>query len=274
MAQPTLHSVRNPIPAAVAFSGSGFLAPAHAGAAAALIDHGYQFADLAGTSGGSIIAALLAIGKTMADLRSIALTTDFKPLFRPSMGSILTLSAYCNGNALLDWLEAELGETTFLSADLPVTIVATDLRTQGPFIFSPQTTPDVRLSFACRCSASVPFGYLPVTYEGALLVDGGVANNIPVDKLVGPTKIGIDIVDTQSQDLDTPLDIAGALISTMLTTNESARIALGEVTGATIVKVPALGYGFMNTALTAAQKLALFRSGYDATNAYLLHQAP
>jgi NTE family protein len=247
-----------------AFSGAGFLAPAHGGAYCALAELGYAPKDLAGTSAGSIIAALIASGHTPAQIKQIALGTDFRPLFRLSWGALLSLSGYCNGNALLRWLESQLGDMTFATATLPVTIVATDLRTQRPLIFSRDTTPDVRLSFACRCSASVPLGYLPVRYGNALLVDGGVSNNIPVDKLRGPVKIGIDIVDTQSDDLSTPLDRLGAVVSTMLATNENARIALGVATGAKIVRVPALGYGFMNTRLTGAQKTALFESGHNA----------
>lgn len=247
-----------------AFSGAGFLASAHAGAACALSERGFVFSDLAGTSAGSIAAALLASGVTPDGLKTIALHTDFRPLFTLSLGALVTLSAYCNGNALLKWLERQLGDKTFATATIPVTIVATDLRTQRPFIFSRERTPDVRLSFACRCSASVPLGYLPVRYGNALLVDGGVSNNIPVDKLRGPVKIGIDIVDTQSDDLSTPIDRLGAVISTMLTTNEDARIALGVATGAKIVRVPALGYGFMNTRLTTMQKMTLFESGYHS----------
>ena len=44
----------------LAFSGSGFLAPIHAGAACAFLDAGVQIVEVAGTSGGSIAAALIA----------------------------------------------------------------------------------------------------------------------------------------------------------------------------------------------------------------------
>ena len=64
-------------PIRLAFSGSGYLAGIHAGAACAVLDYGYDIVEVAGTSGGSICAAAVAVGMKQDGLKALAMAKLF-----------------------------------------------------------------------------------------------------------------------------------------------------------------------------------------------------
>ena len=116
----------------LAFSGSGFLAPIHAGAAAAFMDQHVDIVEVAGTSGGSIVAACVAAGLGAVDLHRIAtspipaaiMDTQLWTLIRPGKPN-----GKNDGKLLLGWLRAMIGygNTRFKDCQMPVTIMASDI---------------------------------------------------------------------------------------------------------------------------------------------------
>ena len=262
----------------LAFSGSGFLGGIHAGAACAAIDSGYQIAEVAGTSGGSIVAAALASGASPDDLFFLACRSDMTSLLTFNPLDMLSTGAYCNGKALFAWLMANTKGKTFVQAAMPCTIVASDVGAGAPFVFSALDTPDLPLALACRASSAVPFVYAPVNLRGKVLADGGMTNNIPVSllkndglplSLGGDLRVGID-VDEPATFATSPLwAYAGTLVKLLLRSNEETQIHLAANTGAAIIKVPSGAASFLDTSMTVSARECLFDSGYTRMKAYL-----
>ena len=258
----------------VAFSGSGFLAPIHAGAACSFLDHGYTFTSVAGTSGGSIIAAAVASGMTAPALKRVALTADFRDVLRPSFLSILKGKAYCNGNSFFHFLENLFDFKAFADLPIPCSILATDLAQAKPFIFSQSTTPTTQVGLACRASSAVPVIYEPVIYDGKVLVDGGVVNNIPISALTGSSpKVGITVNDSGKNSLNGPIEFISAIISALLSSNEGTQILLAQHEGAGLVTVNPGNVWFLNTDLTLQQRQDLFKEGYSGVTNWLATQS-
>lgn len=252
----------------IALSGSGFLAPILAGSICSILDLKIAITEIAGTSGGSIVAALVAMGLSSDQIKQIALSK--LPSGIASIEYFAVFSQGLNkGNILHSWLKSIMGSTTFKTAKIPVTIMATDINKGHSVEFSVETTPDVLLADACRASASVPFFYTPFILEGVKLVDGGMCCNIPVDKLtVNSTKrIGIEVIDgTPVGNTDSLLDLAKQSVSTMLSSNEDNLIAWGKQTGAEIIPVNAIPYGFLDADLPDVDKMILFNRGYTTVS--------
>jgi NTE family protein len=255
----------------LALSGSGFLAPIHAGAICAFLDVGVEIIEVAGTSGGSIAAALLAAGKTSLQIKAAAMAElpdnilEFQPLALASQG-------FNHGDSLLTWLDDTLGSATFAGAKMPVSIMATDINSARGFKFSRQTTPDISLASACRASASVPFVFVPAHLEGKKLVDGGLVCNIPVDELIQDDvpRIGIEVIDgSPAGTTETFIGLAEQCLSTLMFSGEQDLIAWGKQTGARILPVSADPYGFLNAKLKPTEKEDLFQRGYFAVKAIL-----
>jgi NTE family protein len=189
----------------------------HVGAAAVLEERGADFRRLAGTSAGSIVAALLAAGAPTARLHELLGTLDYGrfldtdtidklPLIGPAL-SVVFENGYAEGNYLHDLLASELeqlGVRTFgdLRSEDPgadprpeqrwrLTVMAADV-TRGQLLRLPQDyeryglDPDAQsIADAVRASTAVPYLFEPFRLHHAhgesLLVDGGLISNYPID---------------------------------------------------------------------------------------------
>jgi NTE family protein len=187
------------------------------GAVDALETSGYRFHRVAGTSAGSIVAALLAAGYCGAELADLLLETDLRrfadpsgrvPLVGPAF-TFVTQGGLLAGEAFRAWLEEQLaakGVRTFgdlrerdrgshLAGDRRFDLVVTvaDL-TRGELVYLPWDYQRVYgldpaeqpVADAVRASISIPFVYEPVELRAAdgtvsTLVDGGVLSNFPID---------------------------------------------------------------------------------------------
>ena len=256
----------------LALSGSGFLGPIHAGAVCALMDAGVEIVEVSGSSGGSIVASLVAVGMDAASIKRLAMSDipkgiiKFQPLalFKKSINS---------GEILHQWLKDVIGPLAFSDAKIPVTVMATDIEAGKPKAFNSTETPGVLIADACRASASVPFVWQPAEIDGRVYVDSGVVNNIPVDHLISDDiqRVGIQVEDgSPSGSISTPIAYAKQCLNTMLAANENNIQAWAERTGTQIIQVDANPYDFLNPSLTSDQKSDLFSRGYFAVTTKLL----
>ena len=98
---------------------------------------------------------------------------------------------------------------------IPYRAVATDIESGDPFIIK-----SGNIARAMRASMSIPGALPPIRIDGKLLVDGGIANNIPVDVA---REMGADIVIVvdisaplaDQEDIKSTLDITGQLTTIM-----------------------------------------------------------
>jgi NTE family protein len=205
-------------PADLVLAGGGVLGVGHVGAVSVLAER-FELKRMAGTSAGSIVAALLASGMPASRLSEVVKQLDYRrfldkdaldrvPLVGPPL-SVLLEHGYAEGRYFVDWLSSELeqlGVRTF--ADLRIDddegadprpeqrwrlmVMAADV-TRGQLVRLPQDyaryagvePDDVPVVDAVRASISVPYLFEPVTLRHAegesLLVDGGLISNYPLD---------------------------------------------------------------------------------------------
>lgn len=260
--------------AKVAFSGSGFRLPAHIGALQAFHDEGFTITEVAGTSGGSIVAALFACGMSSDAMLRLALTYDWSTLltFEPYSGFVKHRS-YCSGDALLAFLQKYTKGAAFKDLKVKLRIIASDLVTEGEVEFSQDTSPSMPVAMAARASASIPFVYAPVQFGQYVLVDGGVCDNIPVTHLSkGGQQFGVYLESgIVAKVLIEPVDMLERAVDMILASSEYAH--MGEDKKATMIKVNTGSAGSLNTTMSYAARLALFNAGYQAASS-VLRQSP
>ncbi len=149
---------------------------AHIGAIRALIEHGYQITSIAGTSMGAIVGGMYAAGKLdeierwclSLDRRHILQLIDFAP----------THNALVKGNKVMDEWEEIIGDIRIEDLSIPLTIIATDVNTGKEIVFE-----EGKLSDAIRASMSLPLFFRPMKHEKKLLVDGGLSNPLPLNRV-------------------------------------------------------------------------------------------
>lgn len=154
------------------FSGGGTRLSCYIGILQALIDMGFSFRHLVGVSGGSIVAALYASGWSLAEIKAIALSTDFRQFWSFSMTSLLRSGGLCNGNKLESWLDKQLKGITFAQLDYDLHVLATDINGGGPVVFNRTLTPGLKVSKAVRFSMSIPLFFSFQEFENHIMTDG------------------------------------------------------------------------------------------------------
>lgn len=183
-------------PRRIALCGGGILGIAHAGFLKAMEEEGMlgHVREYIGISAGALTALFLTLGYTVKQVEEIATNFQFNSLRNISPENILNFPftfGLDRGELLESFVVSILHQkgfppdTTFeeLHAKCPIHFrcFATELQTCRLRQFSTTSTPKVLIRFALRASMSLPFVYTPVQEpSGALLVDGGVLNNLPL----------------------------------------------------------------------------------------------
>jgi NTE family protein len=177
----------------VAFSGSGFLFPAHAGALWELLKRGYEVKTVAGTSGGAFIAALYAatldpevlVDVSMADFSSalqINWLSAFRFIFRKHLSS---------RKSFRKLLTDRFKNRKMVDVKIPLLVMATDFLDATPHVFSSLTTPLVPMVDVLLASASLPIVFSPMRIGSGSYLDGGMCDNDPVDLLRGSARTNV-----------------------------------------------------------------------------------
>jgi len=158
----------------LALSGGAVLGCAHIGVLQALDEAGVRVTHLAGTSMGALVAVLYAFGLSGKEIEDIAGVLRWPDLTRPSPSRLGLLSQ----KKLLSTLRSHLGDAPMEAAEIPLAVVATDISTGEKMVI---TEGDAAL--AATASACFPGIFIPVEWDGRLLVDGGLVENLPLSPL-------------------------------------------------------------------------------------------
>ena len=162
---------------------------AHIGAIEELEARGYTITSVSGTSIGSLIGGILAAGKIheahdwfcSLDKQQILSLTDF------SFG----LSHMVKGNKVLDAIKEWVPDRDIEDLPIPVAFVATDILNSREVVFT-----QGKLFEAIRASISIPMCFEPFRYRDTLLVDGGLTNPFPLNRVArtpGDILVGMNI---------------------------------------------------------------------------------
>jgi NTE family protein len=196
--------------------GGGARGAAHVGVLKVLEEYGVPVHAIAGTSMGAIVGALYATGLTPAELEAELAAIDWIPMLSDRLPRTalpfrrreedrefltqLELPVGWRGPRLPSGLVAGLnvearlarlllpaaGIRDFDRLAVPFRATATDLETGELVVLGAGD-----LAMAVRASLSIPALFGPVELDGRLLVDGGVARNLPADVA---RDLGVDLV--------------------------------------------------------------------------------
>ncbi|MAG94870.1 MAG: hypothetical protein CMJ48_14165 [Planctomycetaceae bacterium] len=153
-------------------NGGGTRLSAHLGGLQALTERKLPVQAWAGASAGSLIASIMASGFTHQQIVSLMFDTEYGQFLDRRPFRMIRDFGLCSGTTFENWLNSVLEERCFKDLDVPLTVVATDISTGLPFLFSNERTPDVNIATAVRCSIGIPGVFGVRRVEERSLVDG------------------------------------------------------------------------------------------------------
>ncbi|HUO83210.1 MAG TPA: patatin-like phospholipase family protein [Gammaproteobacteria bacterium] len=250
-------------------SGGGARGAAHVGVIKVLEELRVPIDAIAGTSMGAVIGGLYAAGLSAQDLEHQLRRIDWQEAFRDDParedltfrrkqddesfhvkfdigyrdGSLVLPRGLIQGqhlNRILSILTLAVAAVDdFDELPIPFRAVAADIETgEGVVIGSGN------LAVAMRASMSAPGVISPTPWDGRLLVDGGLANNLPIDIA---RQLGVDalvVVDVGSplydrEDLDSALRISNQMLTILI--RRAADAQRDTLTPADVVIEPEIG---------------------------------
>ena len=211
----------------VVLGGGGAKGGAHIGVLKVLEANNVKVDYIAGTSIGAYVAGMYALGYSAAEIEAFMLQEDWEQGYSDDIprqdlryrdkeqrdtynlqlnlgiknGAIKSSKGFLVGQSMSRLLRNST-RTVHLFEDfdelaIPYRAIATDLSTSEAVVISSGS-----IVKAMQASASVPGAVQPTEINGRLLVDGGIANNLP-----------IDVVKEMGADIVIAVDIGASLIS-------------------------------------------------------------
>ena len=269
----------------IVLGGGGAKGAAHIGVLKYIEEMGIPVDYVAGTSMGSIIGGLYALGYTPDQLQQLISNVDWSKYIgnkidRPTLSNEMrrrnstlianipfsldnlsdnnsnqTLisqlpSAFVNNSSLInlfnDLCVGYQEQMDFNDLPIPFACVATDMITGKEVVLRRGSVPT-----AMRASMAIPGVFSPVTIDTALLVDGGLVNNFPADVLKemgADIIIGIEITSNKHitfEDLQSLPQVFGRLVTNSTNGKREENRILCNETGAYIVP-DVSGYGMLS----------------------------
>ena len=290
-------------------SGGGARGAAHIGVLKVLEEQRIPIHAIAGTSMGAVVGGLYASGLSAADIVTLIESDEWRAAFTEpaprdrlsfrrksedqnflvkfplgiKSGSFRLPKALVSGQRVSQVLRRVTFPVARLDAfdqlPIPFRAVATDLETGDPVVLSGGDLVD-----AMRASLAAPGVFAPVEIDGRLLVDGGLANNLPVDVAQA---MGVDVlivVDVgfplrKRDTLDSVTTISNQMLSILIRRGsdmQRARLGasdilispdLGEASSFDFAIIPQatdLGESAARAALSRLSTLASTADRYDA----------
>ena len=174
---------------ALVLSSGGARGLAHIGAIEELESQGYRITSIAGCSMGALIGGVYATGK-LEDFREWMKTVDRKKMLELTDFS-LSINHIAKGSRILEAIMEFVPDMPIEDLPIPYCAVATDLKAGREVVFNKGSLFD-----AIRASISLPSFYEPVHRDGMILIDGGVTNPIPLNRVTrheDDILVGVDV---------------------------------------------------------------------------------
>jgi NTE family protein len=174
---------------ALVLSSGGAKGLAHIGAIEELEAQDFRITSVAGCSMGALIGGVYAAGK-LEEFREWMKTIDRKKMLELTDFSF-SINHLVKGNRIIEAIMDFVPDIAIEELPIPYCAVATDLKAGREVVIDKGS-----LFEAIRASISLPSFYEPVQRDDMILIDGGVINPIPLNRVKrndGDILVGVDV---------------------------------------------------------------------------------
>lgn len=188
--------IKDPLKYTCLFGGGAIRGISYCGALKVMEELNIRPNTYAGSSVGSIIAALVAVGYNAEEVKNIMMKVNFD-LFKDIQFGIPSQFALSKGEVFLGWIRALIEKkyygvrykkglnkaVRFKDIEKNLVIITTDISNFECKEFSKCETADFEIATAVRISCCMPGLMRPIEYNNSMLVDGDLQKSWPMWKL-------------------------------------------------------------------------------------------
>ncbi len=161
---------------ALVLSTGGARGLAHMGAIDQLLAHDYRITSVAGTSMGALVGGMYAAGR-LEDFKAWMKTMDRRKVIS-LMDFSLSLNHIMKGDRIIAAMMEVVPDMNIEDLPIPYCAIATDAVTGTEVVFTQGS-----LYEAIRASISLPLFFNPVHSGERILIDGGLVNPLPLNRV-------------------------------------------------------------------------------------------
>lgn len=161
-------------------SSSGVRAPCFIGGIEGILEKGYEIKRIAGTSGGAIIAAGYALGRTTKELRELAPLTPYESFKDFRFRNLLSLTnpTVYTAQELDAFYQRVFGDAKLKDFQIDCRIPVVTIIGRERIILSRESHPDLYVWKAVRMSSTIPFIFPYLSLDGKAVTDGGLVTDM------------------------------------------------------------------------------------------------
>ena len=159
---------------ALVLSSGGSKGLAHIGVINELEKHGFKISSISGSSIGSVIGGIYAMGK-LPEYTNWVKTLNQKAIWG-LMDFTVSTNGLLKGEKVIEKMRTFIPDMPIEKMDIQFTAVATDILNEKEVVFRSGSFYE-----AIRASLAIPTIITPVKYKDTILVDGGVLNPVPIE---------------------------------------------------------------------------------------------
>lgn len=173
---------------------------AYIGVIEELLSRGYDITSVAGTSMGALVGGIYAAGK-LSDFKDWVLGIDKFRMFQ-LLDFSFRLDGMVKGQRIISTLKEMVPDLSIESLSIPFTAISTDMAAEREVVFDRGSLFD-----AIRASISLPAFFRPVHKSDMVLMDGGILNPLPINRVSRRRGDKVFAVDVNVPDDEKPLPV-------------------------------------------------------------------
>jgi predicted acylesterase/phospholipase RssA len=219
--------------------------------------------EVSGSSAGSILALLLALGMSVDEILDVSLNLNVPEFVKLRIGSFFNKFGFVDLGPIREKLVEVCGcDPTFEELDMKIYVSAFCLNTSSTEYFSRDTHPKMKVIDAVCMSMAIPLIFACGKYDGRTYVDGGTQEQYPMIPFLDKkphevTCIKLKMDRIYQEQINNPRQYVEALIRSSLTN----RVEYSEYTK--IIEINVGDTNIFDFSMSYEDKIRLYNIGYS-----------
>jgi predicted acylesterase/phospholipase RssA len=182
--------------------------------------------EISGSSAGSILALLLALGMSVDEIFEISLSLNIPEFVKLRIGSFFNKFGFVDLDPIRNKLVEVCGcDPTFEELDMKIYVSAYCLNSSTTEYFSRDTHPKMKVIDAVCMSMAIPLIFACGKYQGRTYIDGGTQEQYPMSPFLDKkphevTCIKLKMDRVYQEEINNPRQFVESLIRSVITNRE------------------------------------------------------